>query len=312
VTQPVYKTVPVTAYEPVRQTVKRPVIEKEYVSQPVTEYQPVTETRTAQVPTVTYENVTEHHTVQRDYGQWHTSHRPNVRVHPWDYDRRPGFFGWMNRTGYEFRSAFSPRYRSTRNYVPNVVSQVVPVTRQVARQGTRQVTYNVTRMVPHQTTRKVAVNRVRYVDTEVVTQRPVTVMQQVPVGSRVAYFPLGSTATALAPVIDPISRAAAPTSNRTAEKPQDNGFNSGGSQYQRGENGTSLDIDSQLDEFDPIQNSLRPAPQKLQASAKPVFAPASKAAPSIVRVNRWVARRPKSAAGPSLTNPNISIAKNNR
>jgi hypothetical protein len=104
--------------------------------------------------------------------------------------------GWMNRTGYEIRSAFTPRYTAHRQFVPQQTIAQVPVTRQVAQQGTRQVTYNVTRMEPHTTTRQVAINETKWVAEEQTVSRPVTTYRTVPVGTTVAYAPLGGSAVA--------------------------------------------------------------------------------------------------------------------
>ena len=89
----------------------------------------------------------------------------------------------MNRTAYSVRSAFTPNYYVSRQYVPRIVSQTVPVTRQVAVRGTQQVTYNVTRYEAHKTTRRVAVNTVKYVESEETVSQPVTVYRTVPTGT---------------------------------------------------------------------------------------------------------------------------------
>lgn len=201
VAQTCYQTVPTVEYQEVKRTVERPVVETRYVDQEVTAYRPITETRVAEVPTVSYQNVTEYQCVTRDMGQWVTQRECVNRLSPCQYDPRPGFMGGMNRFGYSLRSAFSPSFRTRRQYIPNYVAQTVPVTRQVAVPGTRQVTYNVTKMEPYKTTRKVAVNSVRMVAEQVTEMQPVTVMKTVPTGTRVTYVSPSSlgTATALAP-----------------------------------------------------------------------------------------------------------------
>lgn len=219
VAQTCFQSVPVTEYQQVRRTVQKPVTETKYVDREFVEYRPQTETRTADVPQTTYHPVTEYHTVQRDMGQWATQCQCTNKVAPCQYDSRPGFVGWWNRSSYRMRSAFTPNYRVTRHWVPNVVAQQVPVTRQVAVNTTRKVTYNVTKMVAHRTTRKVAVNTVRYVPTEVVESVPVTRMVQVPIGSSLAYGGTGSTTTALAPYPDSLSRQ--PVRSRTADARND-------------------------------------------------------------------------------------------
>ncbi len=311
VAQPCYRTVPVTEYRAEKQTVQRPEVYTEYEDRQFTEYHPVTEQRTAEIPTVTYHNVTECQTVQRDYGRWVTNRIPNPRVGPCAYDNRPGFFGWLNRTGFEMRQAFTPRYRTTRSYVPNVVTQAIPVTRRVAEHGTRKVTYNVTRMEPRTTTRKVAVNKVKYVSREITVQRPVTVMRTVPIGSAIAYAPFGTpTATALAPSPDPISARSSNTPTRTAEgnAPTYNGGSDGA--YKRTDNpnnsmfpqdsgGTNVNRSS-YEQVVP-QRSDVPA-QDPQASRSKTVEPTVRV-PSAVRVGRWVGRpasRQSSVNGTSL------------
>ncbi|HEX6985636.1 MAG TPA: hypothetical protein VF170_09675 [Planctomycetaceae bacterium] len=244
VVQPCYQTVPVTEYQQVKQTVMRPVVETKYVDQQVTEYRPVTETKTAEIPVTTYQPVTEMQAVCQDRSYWATQYVPNCRLSPCQYDPRPGLLGWMNRTGYEIRSAFTPRYTAHRYYVPNQVVAQVPVTRHVAQHGTRQVTYNVTRYEPHTTTRQVAVNETKWVAEEQTVTKPVVAYRTVPVGTTVAYAPVGSavafggggiisnvaygeirynnggTATAFGPSPDPISAKSAtkvPSRSRSAE-----------------------------------------------------------------------------------------------
>ncbi|HUG94437.1 MAG TPA: hypothetical protein VML55_26640 [Planctomycetaceae bacterium] len=227
VVQNVYQTVPVTEYRELRQTVQRPVVEQHWEDRQVTEYQPVTETRTAEIPTITYEDITEYRTVERDLGGWQTQYYVRPDVSPCQFDPRPGFSGWWNRTAFSVRQAITPKVTAQRYYVPNVVAETVPVVRRVARPTTRQVAYNVTRMEPYTTTRKVAVNSVRMVSEDVVRKVPVTVMRSVPIGSRVAYAvtPLGggATATALAPTPDAAAsrRAAAGSPQRSANSTSD-------------------------------------------------------------------------------------------
>lgn len=211
VAQTCYQTVPVTEYQQVQRTVERPVVETRYVDQEVTAYRPITEARVAEVPITQYQNVTEYQCVTRDMGQWVTHRECVYRPSPCEYDPRPGLMGGMNRWGYSMRTAFSPAFRTRREYVPNYVAQNIPVTRQVAIPGTRQVTYNVTRMEAYQTTRKVAVNSVRMVAEQVTEMQPVTVMRTVPTGTRVAYVSPSSLGTAtasrtvLGPTADPLA-----------------------------------------------------------------------------------------------------------
>jgi hypothetical protein len=204
--QPAYCTVPVTEMQEVRQVVQKPIVETKYVDQPHTEYRQIVETKTAEIPTVSYQPVTEYQTVQRDCGRWTTQYHYRPKMHPCQYDGRPDLLGFLNRTQYSVRMAFTPDYYAERNYQPNVMAYQVPVTRQVAVRGSQTVNYQVARVVPITTTRRVAVNSVRMVAEEVVTRRPVTVMKTVPFGSAYAfgtptYAP--QTTTALQPVPDP-------------------------------------------------------------------------------------------------------------
>jgi hypothetical protein len=233
VPQTCYQTVPVTEYREQTVTVQRPVVETKYVEQPVTEYVPVTETRTAEVPHVTYQTVNECQTVTRDMGRWITQRQCIHRPSPCEYDPRPGFAGWWNRTTYNVRSTFAPKYATSRFYAPNLVTQTVPTQRLVAQHGTRQVSYNVTRYEARHSTRKVAVNSVRMVAEEVKQTVPVTVMRTVPTGTTTAWLPSdspaaiaylsGNTATALNPSPDPAGARSADGSDpsRTADRRND-------------------------------------------------------------------------------------------
>ncbi|MDA1017230.1 MAG: hypothetical protein O3A00_22580 [Planctomycetota bacterium] len=311
--QPVvqYRTVPVTEYQQVKQTVRRPVVETNYEERPVTAYRPVTETRTAEVPTVSYENVTEYRTVQHNTGQWQTQYQPVPRVAPCQYDGRPGLLGWLNRTGYSMRMAVTPKYVVNREYVPQSCTQTVPVTRSVAIRGSRQVAYNVTKMVAYQTTRKVAVNTVRYVDEEVTTMRPVTVMRTVPAGSSLAYLPLSATATATAlrAIPDSISNAKA-NSNRTAES-QDKL----GRETPLNNRESSLFDSGKPDDLKTKRSAFKfPAPDTLPPSGSEQLAPTtSRTLPSVVRVSGWVARgtSPRrsisQSSGPTLAAPALAV-----
>lgn len=227
VTETVMRQVPVTEYRQVRQTVRKPVVETTYVDQPVTEYRQVVEQKTVNVPTCSYQDVTECQTVQRQCGQWVTKWHCNQKISPCQYDNRPGLMGELNRIGFATRQAFVPSMYATREFQSQVVAQQVPVTRRVAVQGTKQVTYNVARMVPTQTTRKVAVNTMKYVDEEVMVMQPVTVVKSVPTtrttyrfvpaGSAMALAP-AATNTALAPSPDPVSSANGSSRTQSATK----------------------------------------------------------------------------------------------
>jgi len=282
VVQACYRTVPVTEYRQVRHTVQKPIFEKKYVDRTFTEYRPVTETKTAEVPTITYANVTENRTVYRDMGYWNVQQHCTPRVSPCAYDSRPNMIGWLNRTGYQIRLAFTPRVITTRRYVPNVVAQQIPITRRVAQRSVRHVKYTVTRMVPHTTTRKVAIDTVRYVSKEVVSTQPVTVMRTVPIGSRVAYsyLPYGAgSRTALMPQPDAIGGG----SNRTVDR---RNRKTPPKQFKR--ESSSFKLDSSRKDTD-AQRLSHPIRQR-QLDAIPPQASLSRPVPSAVRVGRWSAR----------------------
>lgn len=229
VVQNVYRSVPVTEYQQVTETVRKPVVETKYVDQPVTEYRPVTRQRTVEIPEVTHHNVTENRVAYRDAGYWQTSYQCRRKVSPCAYDGRPNFLGWLNRSAYSARQSFTPKYVATRRYVPRKVAYNVPVTRQVATRSVRKVTQNYTEMVAYRTTRRVAVNTVRYVNQKVTSMRPITVMRRVPIGTTVAYVNPGAgfgtttaygvptTTTALRPLPDTVN-------SRTADRRNEKGF----------------------------------------------------------------------------------------
>ncbi|MEO1999704.1 MAG: hypothetical protein ABGZ17_31055 [Planctomycetaceae bacterium] len=314
--QPAYQTVPVVEYRKVTQTVRRPVYETKYVEQPVTQYRPVLEQRTTQVPTVTYQNVTECRVVQANASRWVTSYQANPRLHPWRYDSRPDLMGWLNRTGYVIRQSFTPDLIPQRQFVPQTVAQNVPVTRRVAVQGTRKVTYNVTRMVPHRTTQTVAVNSVRYVDEKVTAMRPVTVMRTVQVGglSTLAALPRSNSRTALVPIPDES------TTNRPARTAtQDRSASDGAVIRGRRDNleSSQRDNDTRRSSYIvPSRDSEPTQPRTAFVGHKqpsPSVARRVRSTPSIVRVSGWTVRRqrvPSSPTGPTLTSPGVAVAHN--
>jgi hypothetical protein len=95
-------------------------------------------------------------------------------------------------------------------------------------QSIQKQQYQVTRYEPVQSTRKVAVNRIKWVEDEVIAMKPVTVVKNVPVtrtawtwapmGTAMAVAP-SATQLSLAPTADPISSATKPDENRTARRP---------------------------------------------------------------------------------------------
>lgn len=188
-----YQTVPVTTYKHETQKVEVPEYYTDYEDRDVTTYTPVTRTREVEVPTVSYQTVTENRTVTRDMGRWVTNYHPIAKCAPCQVDSRPGMLGWLNRTGYSFRSAFTPNYRTSRQYVPRMVACNVPYSRQVAVRGTRKVAVQETQMVARTTKQRVAVQRVRMTTKTVQVARPVTAYRSVPIGSALAFGGTGSS-----------------------------------------------------------------------------------------------------------------------
>lgn len=303
VQQVVYRQVPVTEYKQVTEVVRKPIYETKYVNQQVTEWKQVLEQKTVEVPTVSYQNVTEYRTVSRDMGRWQTSYNPVAKCAPCQVDARPGLLGMMNRNMVRVRNAMTPNYTTNRQYVPNMVTTQVPVTRQVAIRGTQTMTYNVARMVPETVNKQVAVNTVRWEEETVTASRPVTVMRTVPIGTQTAFgfvpYSNSQTQTALQPVEDPNFRKAEGNddSKKTADKPDNN-------------RGASLD--HQDHSAQPTNNELEahPAPRatvqiptRSQApSRKPDVHAVSKPAPVLVTgyktitsngpAGGWKARKP--------------------
>jgi len=344
VMQTVYRQVPVTEFQPVKQTVKRQVFETQLVSQAVTEYRPITETKVVEVPTVSYQNVTECQTCMRNVGYWRTKYECNQKMAPCAYDSRPGFTGWMNRTRYELTSAMTPNYRTTREYVPQTIAQTVPVTRQVAIQGSRQVAYNITKMEPYQSTRQVAVSVPRWEDAEVTVMKPITVVKTMAVGTQITYAPIGSvgTATAIRPQADPLNTVRSPTPRRTAEGDK---LDQADPTRINPNTRSSLEVQPQprtdllrtslpaTDSFEPIRprntaalelDAVRPfdadfvslgEPQPLRFPRREAASTATRftaakpsfTSPTAARVNQWVARTPNPSQ-PSPAPSAISVA----
>jgi len=199
-----YQQVPVTTYRQEKQKVREPYYRTTYEEREYTVMRPVTTAREVEIPTVSYRNVTEHRTVQRDMGRWVTNYTPVQKCSPCQIDPRPGMIGWLNRTGYAFRSAFKPNYYTSRQYVPNRVACTVPVTRQVAVRGTRRVTVHDTKMVAEKKTERVAVQKLDYRERVVNVMKAQTAYRTVPIGTRTAFGYGGygfGTQTAFAPVI---------------------------------------------------------------------------------------------------------------
>lgn len=220
VTETVYREVPVTEYRAVKKTVKKPVLRTVYEERPVTAYRQVMEQRVAEVPTVSYQTVQECRPVTINRSYWQTVHQPVAKVSPCQYDPRPGFAGWLNRTSYNVRMAFTPNQIRRRQFVPNVQTVAVPFNRVVAIPGTRQVTYNVAKMEPYETTQRVARVVTEYEDVEVTAYEPHTVTKTVAVGNQTRWAYVdpfgGSTATASEPT--PARRSAEKSTNSKTSK----------------------------------------------------------------------------------------------
>jgi len=306
--QPVMQDMHVTEYQPVKRTVSKPVMTTEYVDQMVTEMRPVSEIRTANVPTVDYQTVTEYRTVTKQVGYWATKNVPTGKVSPWQYDNRPNTAGAMNRASYNMRTAFTPTYQQQRTFVPQTMTCQVPYCRKVAVPGMKQVTYNISRMQPTQTTRKVAVNRVTYQTAEVTVMAPVQTVKTVQVGHRISYVPAGTTGataigsnpttgpgTALAPTADPNASQARPRTADPSNSLDPAKINQRGASLETYD--TYGQRVSQIDEPAPVNTFSAPATP----------------APSVVRVSQWVARTPGSSSPqPGGKSAAISIADSTR
>ncbi|MEZ6066978.1 MAG: hypothetical protein R3B90_15030 [Planctomycetaceae bacterium] len=291
-----------------------------FEERPVTAYRQVMETKTVSVPTTQYQQVTECQQRCVNNSRWQTVYQKVPKVTPCQYDPNPTFLGWMNRGVYRARSALTPNYYRTRQYVPNVVAYNVPVTRTVAIPTTRQVTYNVARMEPYQTTQKVAVNKVEMVDTQVVAWEPYTEMQTVAVGTTTtyAYAPIGGT-TATAG-LEPTPATAAnetPIRSRVAENPN----NGGGIAPSNPPNAaTSEDL------FTPLSHPRRRIESQPEPASTPSYFDARNQAPrgefsgahAVAKVSGWRARSTTTPAvnsdptSPSHVNapaPQVAVAR---
>lgn len=297
---PVMQDVKVTEYQPVKRTVSKPVVTTEYVDQTVTEMRPVSELKTVNVPTVDYQTITENRTITKQVGYWATKNVPTGRVNSWQYDNRPNAAGFVNRSAYNMRNAFTPAYTQQREFIPQTMTCTVPYCKKVAVPGMKQVTYNVTRMQPTQTTRKVAVNKITYQTAEVTVMAPVQTVKTMQVGTHVSYHPLGTTAvgsnpatgtqSALAPTPDANSKSAAPRTATPNNSMDPNNINN------------NRRINS-LETSDPYSRRVGDATEPAKTFS----------APSVVRVSLWVARTPSSSSPqPGGRSAAISIADSTR
>lgn len=334
--QTCYQTVPITTYTREKQTVQVPTYETAYEDREYTEYRPVTRTREIEVPTVSYQNVTECRTVNRDMGRWTTNYHPIAKCAPCQVDPRPGLIGWMNRTGYSMRTAFMPNYTTSRQYVPNVVAYSVPYTRQVAVHGTRKVAVQETEMVAERKTQKVQVQKLVMKSQEVTVMRPQTAYRTVPIGTAMAYgspfiggsqmaygYPIidnSSPRAALAPAPDPIS-AERSTFKEDSADPDKSFKRAAGDDGNTDGAGleTPLRSDDDTPEFGAPQT--RRAPKKsddlvIPAVFRKESAPETAAAkPVAAKSSGWRAARKsseRSISSSSVDRPSISMADSTR
>jgi hypothetical protein len=336
VQQTCYQTVPITTYKREKQTVQVPTYETAYEDREYTEYRPVTRTREVEVPTVSYQTVSECRTVNRDMGRWTTNYHPIAKCAPCQVDPRPGLIGWMNRTGYSMRTAFTPNYTTSRQYVPNVVAYSVPYTRQVAVHGTRKVAVQETEMVAERKTQKVQVQKLVMKSQEVEVMRAQTAYRTVPIGTSMAYgspfiggsqmaygYPIienTSPRAALAPAPDPIS-AERSTFKEDSADPDKSFKRAAGDDGNTDGAGleTPLRSDDDMPAFGAPQT--RRAPKKsddlvIPAVFRKEAAPETAAAkPVAAKSSGWRATRKsseRSISGSSLDRPSISMADSTR
>ena len=285
-----YQDVPVTTFRREKQTVREPYYRTAYEDREVTVMKPVMTQREVEIPTVSYRNVTEHRTVTRDMGRWITRYSPVQKCAPCQIDARPGLIGWLNRTGYSFRTAFRPNYYTSRQYVPNMMACTFPVTRQVAVTGTRRVTVNETKMVAQKTTERVAVQRLDYRERVVTVMRPETAYRRVPIGSRLAYRYGINSATAFAPIIESrTARVPEPDPNFN-ERSAGNGRNQTHAHEEKRFQRSSLSRERQsVEEPTPFQ-----APNTSLDSGK-LLVPATYSRPAVTKSSGWSRTSPKTA-----------------
>jgi hypothetical protein len=312
VTETVYRDVPVTEYRQETRTVRKPVLRTVYEDQAVTAYRQIMIPQTVEVPSVSYQTVTECQPITVNRSFWRTVYQPVQKGCACDYDSRPGLMGWMNRQSYEMRMAFTPNYITRREFVPNVQAYNVPMQRTVAVPSTRSVTYNVAKLEPYQTTQKVARTITEYIDQEVTAYVPYTTTKTVAVGTRtrMAYvdpFGGGST-TALGPTPDRTAEQRAVQQRAQTNTPK----------KQTSSNNSQFDGRVQQQSFQFEQPSpIAPPSSASPATATPIEEPPpfgslnelgqapKSSVPSAVRVAGWRptrsnATRPQPGAGPSL------------
>jgi hypothetical protein len=216
----VYQDVQRVEYQPIQKVVKAAKVVTVMEDQPVTTYQTVTEARVVDVPTTVSQQVTEMQPVTVNRSYWQTQWQQIPKQAPCTYDNRPGLLPEMNRMGYAMRNTFTPNYVARREFVPNVQTSQVAVTRTMQVPATRQVTYNVSKVVPITTTQKVPVQRMVYEDQTVTAMMPITTTQRVAVGTRTRMVYAGDlgTSSSASASAEPTPTAAAPSTNQSASK----------------------------------------------------------------------------------------------
>jgi hypothetical protein len=302
ITETVYREVPVTKYRTEARVVQKPVVRTAYEERKVTAYRPVTIQQTAEVPAVTYQQVTECRPVSANNSYWRTAWQPVPKMHPLQYDPSPTLLGEMNRWSYATRMAFTPNVIPRREFVPNVVAYNVPVTRTVAVPTTRQVTYNVTRMEPYETTQTVAVQKIEYVEQTVTAHVPYTEMTTMAVGTTTRYAfidPSGTTATARGPVPD-----------RTAEEERIPRRAAGGESNSTNNDDTfrPLSYPQPKAAPTPVDPGHHDARNQTEDDAAAVAQIETHRVPSIVRVAGWRAHKPQTESLPASSGPDLSVA----
>ncbi|MCH5375000.1 MAG: hypothetical protein JJ992_13570, partial [Planctomycetes bacterium] len=237
---------------------------------------------------------------------------PVAKMSPCQYDSNPTFGGWLNRTAYSIRSSFTPNYRAIRTYQPNLVTQSIPYTRQVAIQNTRKVTYNVTRYEPKTRTETVQVPTTRYERVVEKVNVPVTVYRTVPTGTAITYgvAPYGvPTRTTFLPTPDPISNTRSVDSSNDKYQRSDQSREAG-SQGKTGADSLKNISNEQPKGFDPF-----PPDAHVEHKNDTQLTATSRKVPSAVRVGGWrptgslATAKAETEAGPKLIAPSVASNK---
>ncbi len=323
-----YRPEPKTTYKEVKQVVRKPEYKTVMQDQQYTTYQTQYEQRTAQIPQVSYQPVTEYQNRTVDMGQWQTYTECRPKISSCQYDNRPSFLGWMNRNMYSVRSAFTPDYVTRRQYVPNVVAQQIPTTRMVAIPSTKEVSYTVAKQVPITETRQVAIQVMEWKEEVQVAQVPVTTYEMKPYGTQTAYgfVPWNNasgTATAAQPDPNFLQKAETPNTNKTSQKPADtrSGYIQQPAPVMPASAPSAVPRAPQAPVrggYYTLNNNQLPAPQQTQVAkvATETQAP-SNPLPTIVQASGWKARTLKGsdslnnnaiAQTPQLTPATVQLA----